>query len=279
MDDDRRHLLTIGRFAGMTGIAAKRLRHYDAVGLLCPAVTDQETGYRLYSLDQLDTGVLVGLLHDLEVPLAEIAVLIGPGAAERTRDVLREHRRHILERRTETDRILARIDRALEVDHGLLPYAGELVTLDPIWVVSVRTTTPQPEIDPNYARCLGELRQRLADLGVAASGREIVLYHNPLQWYEGLEMEVCLPIAPSDAAAAGAWQLPGGAAARTLCLGPYTDIWRALATLLAWAAQRDHVVCGPVREFYVVDERDTDDPAGFVTELTLPVRSRKDSGS
>ena len=39
-------LMTIGRFARITGLTVKALRHYDEVGLLRPAAVDPETGYR-----------------------------------------------------------------------------------------------------------------------------------------------------------------------------------------------------------------------------------------
>jgi len=60
---DRREddLIPIRRFAGLTGISANTLRRYDELGLLSPAFTDPFTGYRLYSIDQLDTGILVRL--------------------------------------------------------------------------------------------------------------------------------------------------------------------------------------------------------------------------
>jgi DNA-binding transcriptional MerR regulator len=41
-------LLTIGRFARLTGLSIHALRHYDDVSLLIPAHTDPQTGYRHY---------------------------------------------------------------------------------------------------------------------------------------------------------------------------------------------------------------------------------------
>jgi DNA-binding transcriptional MerR regulator len=42
-------LLSIGRFARMTGLTVKALRHYDAEGLLGPGHVDYWTGCRYYS--------------------------------------------------------------------------------------------------------------------------------------------------------------------------------------------------------------------------------------
>ena len=51
------HHISIGRFAGLTGISANTLRRYDEAGLLSPAFADPLTGYRLYSIKQLDDGM------------------------------------------------------------------------------------------------------------------------------------------------------------------------------------------------------------------------------
>ena len=42
-------LMSIGRFARLTGLTVKALRHYDEVGLLRPAAVDPGTGYRSYA--------------------------------------------------------------------------------------------------------------------------------------------------------------------------------------------------------------------------------------
>ena len=39
-------LLTIGRFARLSGLSIGALRHYDELDLLRPARVDPETGYR-----------------------------------------------------------------------------------------------------------------------------------------------------------------------------------------------------------------------------------------
>jgi DNA-binding transcriptional MerR regulator len=50
VDDDE--LMTIGRFARLTGLPIDTLRHYDEVGLLLPASVDASSGYRRHR--QLD---------------------------------------------------------------------------------------------------------------------------------------------------------------------------------------------------------------------------------
>ena len=44
----------IGEFARLGTVSVRTLRHYEEIGLLCPARVDPETGYRCYSPAQLE---------------------------------------------------------------------------------------------------------------------------------------------------------------------------------------------------------------------------------
>jgi DNA-binding transcriptional MerR regulator len=69
--------VSVGRFATMTHLSVKTLRHYHQVGLLEPAEVDPETGYRYYTLEQLPTAQLIRRLRDLRMPVADVrAVLV-----------------------------------------------------------------------------------------------------------------------------------------------------------------------------------------------------------
>jgi DNA-binding transcriptional MerR regulator len=84
-DPGRDDLLSIGRFARLSGLTVGALRHYDAVGLLPPARVDPQTGYRSYRASQLEAARLIGWLRDADLPLPEIRLLLGADPAERRR--------------------------------------------------------------------------------------------------------------------------------------------------------------------------------------------------
>lgn len=65
-------LLTIGAFARTSRLSIKALRLYDEIGLLPPAWTDPETGYRYYAAAQLERARLVAWLRRAGMPLAGI---------------------------------------------------------------------------------------------------------------------------------------------------------------------------------------------------------------
>lgn len=97
-------MLSIGEFAGMTGLSVKALRHYDEKEVLVPSDVDGHSGYRRYAEDQVRSGVIVRALRDAGVPLPSVAAAIATGEADTAMAVYRE--------KTLEDRVLE--DRAFE---------------------------------------------------------------------------------------------------------------------------------------------------------------------
>jgi DNA-binding transcriptional MerR regulator len=70
-------MFSIGEFARLGGVSARTLRHYDEIGLLRPAVVDQDTGYRGYSAAQLGQLSRIIALKELGLSLTQVGRLIG----------------------------------------------------------------------------------------------------------------------------------------------------------------------------------------------------------
>ena len=136
-------LLSIGRFARLSGLSVGALRHYDETGLLAPAEVDRFSGYRRYRRDQLDTARAIGRLRDLEMPLETVrAVLATDDPGERQR-LLGEQRA----------RVEARIYRLQRIHHviGQLSQGKEPLVSD-----SASPTVPAtPDLDAADHRRLG----------------------------------------------------------------------------------------------------------------------------
>src|SRR5690348_4565034 len=88
-------LMPIGRFSRLTGVGVKALRHYDEIGLLVPAAVDDETGYRFYSLDQVDRAEAIRLLRRLDMPLDEIRLALDAEDPAELRAALVAHQRQM----------------------------------------------------------------------------------------------------------------------------------------------------------------------------------------
>lgn len=69
-------MLKIGEFSQLGHVSIRMLRHYDDIGLLRPKKIDQESGYRYYSVRQLEQLHTILLLKELKFSLQEIKELL-----------------------------------------------------------------------------------------------------------------------------------------------------------------------------------------------------------
>jgi DNA-binding transcriptional MerR regulator len=134
--------MTIGEFSRLTGLSAKALRHYNAIGLLAPARVDPTTNYRGYAEDQIPRARTIRRLRDLQLPLEEIrAVLDSPEEAGKhlvayRRDVeadlfRRQRILHHLFQLTEGDTpMTADTQQAPDTPGGLTPEEERRVAVD-----------------------------------------------------------------------------------------------------------------------------------------------------
>jgi len=104
----------IGRFARLTGLTVKALRHYDELGLLKPAEVDPETGYRTYAPEQVERAEAIRLLRRLEVPLEDIAKLLDNDDPVVHRRVLVDQQRRTAERTAELTWIRQRLQALID---------------------------------------------------------------------------------------------------------------------------------------------------------------------
>lgn len=141
MDDD---LLSIGRFARLTGLSVGALRHYDELDVLRPADIDRFTGYRRYRRAQLETARTIARLRDLEVPLEEIRDVLAMDDPAEQRRRLAVHRARIVARSDRLTRLLHVVGRMTD---GKDPIVTNTVS-DPTAATSV-------ELDAATHRRLG----------------------------------------------------------------------------------------------------------------------------
>ena len=68
-------MFRIGDFSRVARVSARLLRFYDEIGLLTPARTDRQTGYRYYTVAQLAKLNRITVLKELGFSLEEIRSL------------------------------------------------------------------------------------------------------------------------------------------------------------------------------------------------------------
>lgn len=266
-------MFTIGEFSGLTGVSAKRLRHYDSLGLFQPAWVDPDSRYRHYSAGQLPELRRIVALIDLGVPLADIARL-------RADDVDLEEtlsrRREELERdRAELDRRLAALDIRLHRD-GLRDVVVRRRSRGR-WLSLRRWVRPGDDLAPLF----DEMEDHAAAHRARGPRPPACIVHADTAARKDVELLVPIdrPVPATDRVEVVT--TPSTRVATHLLVGGYEGLGAVAGDLRRWAQEMGLTVSGPAWYLYMRFSADdhlelpapflTDRRQELVTEVQVPV--------
>jgi DNA-binding transcriptional MerR regulator len=295
-------LVKIGDFARLCRVTVKTLRHYDQIGLLVPAEVDPFTGYRYYSLEQLQTMNRILALRELGFSLDEIQTLLSENlSALEMQKIFRSKQAEIEARINEEQERLRRIRarlRVIEKEVGSMSeYEVTLERQDPMKILSLRDTIPSYA---DLGRLWGELMSFTTAnrINWAVDGqlgrRYGTIYHNSEE-EAGIDAEVFVML--EDGVERGMENsmvgiMEGGSqssgegrvkardlqgyetVASTIHRGSYDLLGEAYSALFRWIERNGYEPAGPHIELYIKSIVDTKDPEEMVTRIQVPVKKR-----
>jgi DNA-binding transcriptional MerR regulator len=119
--------MPIGRFARLTGLTVKALRHYDELGLLRPASVEPESGYRLYAPDQMRRAEAIQRLRRLELPLDDVLTVLESDDPHVVHRVLYDHQHRTAVRSAELKIVLQGLQPLLDGKESVMDTPVETV--------------------------------------------------------------------------------------------------------------------------------------------------------
>jgi DNA-binding transcriptional MerR regulator len=271
-------MFTIGEFARLGGVSVRTLRHYDDIGLLRPAMVDQDTGYRGYSAEQLGPLNRIIALKELGLSLIQARRLLDGITLDELRGMLILRRAQLEHELQEHQNQLLGVEARLRyiAREGAMP-ADDIVAkrIPAVGVVVITGQAPAfgPEnIVPVVNRLAGLFDQLEIQDRVKEAGPRMIFYE-----YEQGDITVCLalPVAepPGELPAPARYRvLPEIEAAATVRSGPAASIFPVVYhDLVRWIHERGyHAAGGPGREVWVNEVDDIADVAQQVFEVQLP---------
>jgi DNA-binding transcriptional MerR regulator len=276
---DRRRLLSIGRFARITGLTVRALRHYHELGLLRPVMVDPDSGYRYYEPLQAADALAVRRLRDIELPLDDIGALLASRDSSALASSLADHRARMAVRAEETARILREVDRYLTDPRAVFAApdasAVELRDVTEQHSIAVHARVCADELGPPVVDAFRRGRAFLLERDVEPSGPPTLVA--PFADEEGIhELDAAWPVeSPVDPDGdVSSMILPACRVVAVRHRGPYDDLDRAYRALARYIDERGLAPAAAPREMYLTDPEHTQ-PADALTDVLWPVAPDK----
>lgn len=273
-------MLKIGDFSKICQTSVKALRHWDAIGLLKPALTDPATGYRYYSIEQIEDVNRILAFRVLGLSLAEIAQLLHDQLSpDDLRAMLLEKRREVAERIEQAEMTLKVLDsrlHALDKPSKATSYEVALKSAEPVSMLAVRTVVP------DFTALVNLLYESHPYALQKDNTNLLAVFHDEGYEEERVDVEVGFPVESRDAKPIAlkhglhmtATTLPAvPLLATTVHCGEWLTLSQAYIQLGQWIDRNGYQLSGPGREiFHHIDWQNN--LRLTVTELQFPVVQR-----
>ena len=277
MKVETRELLSIGRFARLTGLTVKALRHYDVQGLLSPAHVDDWTGYRYYAADQARDAIAIRRLRELELPLDEIvAVLHAEPEAARERLVV--HRARLQGRAVEVRQLIGALDLLIEGKEPLVQQTTVEPRLEEMPALRAAVIADRVAVDDMFTfvpASIERLVEWLRARGIPCEVPAVTFIREPVDGIENDSLEVEVGIEVTEGIegddTVSIRTHPGGRAAVHEHRGPYAGLPAVYEPLRDWILAQGLEPGVVTREIYVANPGNTGDEREYLTRVCWPV--------
>ena len=267
--------LKIGEFSKMMQVTVKTLRHYEQKGLLVPDEVDEWTGYRYYSITQMQRLNTIRGLQRQGFSLEEIKDLFEdesqmPSVAQLTKKI------------EETERQLQIL---MERRHQLLKWMDshkQIRTMEKFSIQSLPEiiVASHREIIPDYSAlgqlCVNKIGPEMQRLGCKCPppGYCFTIEHHQEYRATDLDIEYCEQVEEmgTDNTIIQFKRLP--AVPKALCMkhvGPYERFHESFTEAFAYMEEQGYKLAGSLRTSYIDGVWNKANPEEWLSIIQIPI--------
>lgn len=266
--------MKIGEFSRLCRVSVRALRHYEKIGLVVPEIIDRSTGYRYYSVGQMQKMAAVKSFQSMGFSLSEIKELYEDNTHIPSVPALEEKMKQC---REELFELTERLDKLQAV---VLSYKKKetmekisFTSLPSVTVASYRAVIPSYE---ELGRlCVEAIAPEMARLGCECPepGYCFSIEHGGYK-AENVDIEYCEQVkeARKDSNLLKFKTLPEVETAACLkYYGPYSGLYQAYIELFEYLEKEQWKIVGQPRASYVDGIWNEEDPQKWLTIIQVPV--------
>ena len=268
-------LYKIGMFAAMNHVTVKTLRFYEEQGLLMPALIHPETGYRYYTLSQMEVLHRITALKLAGFTLEEIA-RINSGADEEA--VLLKKKSELLAKIADLTRQVAVVDGYLSKGKSGLSAPVLIKTIPETTVAFMRIRLES--YDDLFER-MPEMGALMEKTGCVCALPEYCFtgYLEPGYKDGDILVEICESVVEAKKKIGDLKfkTLPEIRAACVFHKGSYRTFPASYETVLRYIEGNGYEIAGEIRESYIDGVWNKEEESQWLSEIQVPVRKRTES--
>jgi len=253
-------LFQIGEVSKILGVTRKAILGYEDMGLLTPAVKDEESGYRYYTADNMTQIRAIRSLQALGLSLKEVA--------EYYYDVenIDTHLQRLMELRANLDRNIQML-QVRSAKHGDLTVR--------------KTSLPQQVCFCRQYQCsdIAQAANALRDTYIAAArtGKMSMIARmftmRMTQKPDVLDLMCCIPV-DSSYDGPERVEFPETPALCIYYRGPYEGTATAIRALAEYIKQNNIETTGPFRSIYLEGPPNRGENSGdYITQVAVPIKA------
>jgi DNA-binding transcriptional MerR regulator len=267
--------LKIGEFSQLMQVTVKTLRHYEQKGLLLPDEVDEWTGYRYYSIDQMQKLQAIRDLQRLGFSLDEIKDLFEDNSHIPS---IRQLTEKIKETEAQLEQLITRRNRLLDWRNT----RKEMKTMEKFSIQSLPEiiVASHREVLPDYAAigsmCVEIIAPEMQRLGCKCPppGYCFTVEHDREYKPTDVDIEYCEQVEEmgEDSAIIQFKRLP--AVPKALCMkhvGPYERFYESYIEAFRYIEEHGYKPVGQFRTCYVDGIWNQEDPEKWLSIIQIPI--------
>lgn len=265
--------LKIGEFSRLCKVTVRTLRHYEKIGLLVPEIVDRWTGYRYYSINQLQRMLDILELKSLGFSLEEIKDLFEDANHKPSVESLETK---VRECEAELKLLQARMSQL----KAMVTFQKKLENMEKVFIESLPEITVAsyraviPSYDALGMLCYQTIGPEMARLGCECPepGYCYTIEHGDYK-PEDVDIEYCEKVleAKQDSELIKFKKIP--AVPTAVCMkvyGPYEGLRQNYIDLFKWMEENGYRIAGDPRANYIDGIWNQEDPAKWLTVIQVP---------
>ena len=273
-------MLSIGEFSNICKVSTKTLRYYAEIGLILPSEVNPETGYRYYSIDQLETMLFISRLKSYNFSLEEISTILKSEEEQDAKLYLaltrkaKEIEKQAWEFKKTLDQLSDDISN-LKAGKSIMSYLEtidvQLTEVPVMYLLSVRKMVHEHEFAEEYGNCYRKLFRKIEEDKLTLSAPPMVLFHSDEYSPFGLDTEFAVPVREY---ATGTRDFCPGLCLKTVLYGSYSNLSSIYTKQREWAEKEGYESGNALYEVYVTDPSQVTDESELITEVYYPVKKK-----